>query len=79
MDRFCLLTSVALKRLLTMFFQCSIFILNISIIIVAFVLVFGFSQVALFVNKVGPYFNPHETYHYYSLPVCAPKKVKAEC
>ena len=24
--------------------------------------------VELFVNKVGPYFNPHETYHYYSLP-----------
>ena len=23
--------------------------------------------VELFVNKVGPYFNPHETYHYYSL------------
>ena len=26
-------------------------------------------------NKVGPYFNPHETYHYYSLPVCVPDEV----
>ena len=26
-------------------------------------------------NKVGPYFNPHETYHYYQLPVCRPDKV----
>ena len=32
-------------------------------------------QVLLYVNKVGPYFNPHETYHYYQLPVCRPKKV----
>ncbi len=26
-------------------------------------------------NKVGPYFNPQETYHYYSLPMCRPDKV----
>ena len=26
-------------------------------------------------NKVGPYFNTHETYHYYSLPVCHPDKI----
>lgn len=32
--------------------------------------------VQVFVNKVGPYFNPHETYHYYSLPVCRPKEIK---
>lgn len=32
--------------------------------------------VDIFVNKVGPYFNPHETYHYYSLPVCRPEKIK---
>ena len=32
-------------------------------------------QVPLYVNKVGPYFNPQETYHYYSLPVCRPEKV----
>lgn len=32
-------------------------------------------QVPLYVNKVGPYFNPQETYHYYSLPVCRPAKV----
>lgn len=30
----------------------------------------------MYVNKVGPYSNPHETYHYYSLPVCHPEKVK---
>ena len=33
-------------------------------------------NVEVFVNKVGPYFNPHETYHYYSLPVCRPKEIK---
>lgn len=31
--------------------------------------------VMLYVNKVGPYHNPQETYHYYTLPVCRPKKV----
>ncbi|EDV23172.1 uncharacterized protein TRIADDRAFT_37943 [Trichoplax adhaerens] len=30
----------------------------------------------MYVNKVGPYFNPHETYHYYSLPICRPQKVE---
>mmetsp|Transcript_19467 Transcript_19467/g.31871 ORF Transcript_19467/g.31871 Transcript_19467/m.31871 type:complete len:596 (-) Transcript_19467:424-2211(-) len=29
-------------------------------------------QVPLYVNKVGPYANPSETYEYYSLPFCAP-------
>lgn len=29
----------------------------------------------MYVNKVGPYYNPQETYHYYSLPVCVPEKV----
>ncbi len=29
----------------------------------------------MYVNKVGPYFNPQETYHYYSLPLCRPKRV----
>jgi len=33
-------------------------------------------KVDVFVNKVGPYFNPHETYHYYSLPVCRPEKIE---
>ncbi|MCL4131455.1 UNVERIFIED_CONTAM: hypothetical protein GTU68_032062 [Idotea baltica] len=33
-------------------------------------------KVTLFVNKVGPYFNPHETYHYYELPVCRPKIIE---
>ncbi|XP_062520394.1 transmembrane 9 superfamily member 1-like [Corticium candelabrum] len=33
-------------------------------------------KVVVYVNKVGPYFNPHETYHYYSLPVCRPGKVE---
>lgn len=32
-------------------------------------------QITVYVNKVGPYFNPQETYHYYSLPVCRPSKV----
>ncbi|KAL1366013.1 hypothetical protein HN51_013926 [Arachis hypogaea] len=29
-------------------------------------------QVTLWVNKVGPYNNPQETYNYYSLPFCHP-------
>ncbi|KAK6167869.1 hypothetical protein SNE40_021800 [Patella caerulea] len=33
-------------------------------------------EVLLYVNKVGPYFNPHETYHYYQLPVCRPKQIE---
>ncbi|XP_076457031.1 transmembrane 9 superfamily member 1-like [Babylonia areolata] len=33
-------------------------------------------KVEVYVNKVGPYFNPHETYHYYQLPVCRPEKVE---
>ncbi|KAJ8321887.1 hypothetical protein KUTeg_000358 [Tegillarca granosa] len=32
--------------------------------------------VPVYVNKVGPYFNPHETYHYYQLPVCRPEKIE---
>lgn len=32
-------------------------------------------NVTLYVNKVGPYHNPQETYHYYTLPVCRPQKV----
>uniref|UniRef100_A0A1I8JQS6 Transmembrane 9 superfamily member n=1 Tax=Macrostomum lignano TaxID=282301 RepID=A0A1I8JQS6_9PLAT len=31
--------------------------------------------VQVYVNKVGPYFNPHETYHYYQLPVCRPATI----
>lgn len=30
----------------------------------------------LYVNKVGPYHNPQETYHYYQLPVCSPDKIR---
>ena len=33
-------------------------------------------QITVYVNKVGPYFNPQETYHYYSLPVCRPDRVR---
>ena len=29
-------------------------------------------------NKVGPYYNIHETYHYYSLPVCHPDQVQTD-
>lgn len=39
----------------------------------------GYKQgdnVTLYVNKVGPYHNPQETYHYYTLPVCRPEKVR---
>ncbi|XP_023930008.1 transmembrane 9 superfamily member 1-like [Lingula anatina] len=34
------------------------------------------AKVEVYVNKVGPYFNPHETYHYYQLPVCRPQKIE---
>ncbi|RWV84982.1 hypothetical protein BHE74_00050352 [Ensete ventricosum] len=30
--------------------------------------------VNLWVNKVGPYNNPQETYNYYSLPFCHPSE-----
>ncbi|XP_023651876.1 transmembrane 9 superfamily member 1 [Paramormyrops kingsleyae] len=33
-------------------------------------------HVTLYVNKVGPYHNPQETYHYYTLPVCRPKEIR---
>lgn len=33
-------------------------------------------HVEVFVNKVGPYWNPQETYHYYSLPICRPKEIQ---
>ena len=32
-------------------------------------------DVTLWVNKVGPYHNPQETYVYYSLPFCSTKPV----
>jgi len=31
-------------------------------------------QVPFYVNKIGPYSNPSETYEYYSLPFCPPAK-----
>ncbi|XP_003385405.1 PREDICTED: transmembrane 9 superfamily member 1-like [Amphimedon queenslandica] len=33
-------------------------------------------KIVLYVNKVGPYYNPQETYHYYSLAVCVPEKIE---
>ena len=30
-------------------------------------------KIRLWVNKVGPYNNPQETYNYYYLPFCAPQ------
>ena len=32
-------------------------------------------EVTLWVNKVGPYHNPQETYPYFSLPYCVPEKM----
>lgn len=32
--------------------------------------------VTLYVNKIGPFYNPQETYHYYELPVCRPEKIE---
>lgn len=33
-------------------------------------------KVEIFVNKVGPYWNPQETYHFYTLPICRPDKIE---
>lgn len=33
-------------------------------------------SVTLWVNKVGPYNNPQETYNYYTLPFCKPGEGK---
>lgn len=33
-------------------------------------------EVTLWVNKVGPYHNPQETYMYFSLPYCIPQNNK---
>lgn len=33
-------------------------------------------HVEIYVNKVGPYWNSHETYHFYSLPICRPTKIE---
>lgn len=32
--------------------------------------------VPFYVNKIGPYTNPSETYEYYSLPFCAPETIQ---
>ncbi|KHN84060.1 Transmembrane 9 superfamily member 1 [Toxocara canis] len=32
-------------------------------------------NVPVYVNKVGPYGNIHETYHFFQLPICRPEKV----
>lgn len=34
--------------------------------------------VRLWVNKVGPYNNPQETYNYYELPFCKPEAGKTK-
>lgn len=30
-------------------------------------------KIPIFVNTIGPYWNPSETYRYYSLPFCKPE------
>jgi len=59
-------------------------------LLVIFALVFGVSandknnkyvdgeEVILYVNKVGPYANPQETYMYYDLPWCRPTDANVE-
>ncbi|XP_077990163.1 transmembrane 9 superfamily member 1-like [Glandiceps talaboti] len=54
---------------------CSVFLLALANCITATTFK-DKDKVILYVNKVGPYFNPHETYHYYQLPVCRPEKVE---
>jgi len=33
-------------------------------------------EVPFYVNKIGPYSNPSETYEFYSLPFCQPQKIQ---
>lgn len=33
-------------------------------------------HVEIYVNKVGPYWNPQETYHFYTLAICRPDKIE---
>lgn len=33
-------------------------------------------KVPFYVNKIGPYANPSETYEYYILPFCVPEKIQ---
>eukprot|EP00002_Diphylleia_rotans_P005416 TRINITY_DN14542_c0_g1_i1.p1 TRINITY_DN14542_c0_g1~~TRINITY_DN14542_c0_g1_i1.p1 ORF type:complete len:594 (+),score=123.19 TRINITY_DN14542_c0_g1_i1:59-1840(+) len=33
-------------------------------------------EVPLYVNKIGPYANPSETYEYYTLPFCTPEHIQ---
>jgi hypothetical protein len=33
-------------------------------------------EVPFYVNKIGPYSNPSETYEFYSLPFCAPREIQ---
>lgn len=33
-------------------------------------------EVPFFVNKIGPYQNPSETYEFYSLPFCKPANIQ---
>ncbi|CAN0009818.1 unnamed protein product, partial [Ascophyllum nodosum] len=33
-------------------------------------------DVIVWVNKVGPYYNPHESYPYYKLPFCVPEQAE---
>eukprot|EP01135_Chromosphaera_perkinsii_P004561 Nk52_evm31s288 gene=Nk52_evmTU31s288 len=33
-------------------------------------------EVIVYVNKIGPYWNPSETYDFYSLPTCRPDHIK---
>eukprot|EP00741_Cyanophora_paradoxa_P001117 tig00000459_g1077.t1 len=35
-------------------------------------------EIPLYVNKIGPYANPSETYEYYSLPFCKPARMEAK-
>ena len=35
-------------------------------------------EVPFFVNKIGPYKNPTETYEFYSLPFCRPEPGKIQ-
>ncbi|KAK2181171.1 hypothetical protein NP493_408g01013 [Ridgeia piscesae] len=58
---------------------------NLCSVVVAFAVLFVSTlatkykpgdKVIVYVNKVGPYFNPHETYHYYQLPLCVPDQIE---
>ncbi|XP_067928632.1 transmembrane 9 superfamily member 1-like [Watersipora subatra] len=55
---------------------CSVILLSRVVLVTSVKSYEDKEKVEVYVNKVGPYFNVHETYHYYEIPVCSPEKIE---